>query len=73
MVEDETIFYKRGQLRKCKRVQCLLILITVFYQVKCALFYIENYAEIFLMHYAWKVAEKGFKITFKMNKLATIN
>jgi len=24
------------------------------------------------MHYAWKVAEKGFKIAFMMNKLAMI-
>jgi hypothetical protein len=40
---------------------------------KVALFYIENYAEIFPMHYAWKVAEKRVKITFKMNKLPMIN
>ncbi len=32
-------------------------------------FYIENDAEIFPAHYTWKVAEKGFKITFMMNKL----
>ncbi len=47
---DETVFYKRGLLRKCRRVQCLLILIAVFYQVKCALFYVENFAEIFPIH-----------------------
>ncbi len=35
-------------------------------------FYIENDAEIFPVHYTWKVAEKGFKITFMMNKLAKI-
>jgi hypothetical protein len=35
-------------------------------------FYIENDAEIFLVHYTWKVAEKGFKIAFTMNKLAMI-
>ena len=35
--------------------------------------YIENDAEIFLAHYTWKVAEKGFKIVFMMNKLAMIN
>jgi hypothetical protein len=29
----------------------------------------ENDAEIFLAHYTWKVAEKGYK----MNKLAMIN
>ncbi len=45
---------------------------TVFYQVNCTLFYIENNAEIFPVHYTWKVDEKGFKIVFMMNKLATI-
>jgi hypothetical protein len=39
----------------------------------CTLFYIENDAEIFLVHYTWKVSEKGFKIAFMMNKLAMIN
>jgi hypothetical protein len=33
-------------------------------------FYIEHYAEIFPAHYTWKVAEKGFKIAFMMNRLA---
>ncbi len=33
-------------------------------------FYIENDAEIFPVHYTWKVAEKWFKIAFMMNKLA---
>jgi hypothetical protein len=33
-------------------------------------FYIENDAEIFCAHYTWKVAEKGFKMAFMMNKLA---
>jgi hypothetical protein len=36
-------------------------------------FYIENDAEIFPLHYKWKVAEKGFKMAFVMNKLAIIN
>jgi hypothetical protein len=36
-------------------------------------FYIENDAEIFPAHYTWKVAEKGFKMAFIMNKLAMIN
>jgi hypothetical protein len=44
----------------------------VFYQVHCELFYIENDAEIFPAHYTLKVAEKGFKIAFKMNKVAMI-
>ncbi len=30
-------------------------------------FYIENDAEIFPVHYTWKVAEKGFKMAIKMN------
>ena len=45
---------------------------TVFYPVLCALFYIENDAEIFPEHFTWKVAEKGFKVAFMMNKLAMI-
>ncbi len=35
-------------------------------------FYIENNAEIFPAHYTWKVAEKGYKMAFKMNKPAII-
>ncbi len=46
---------------------------TVFDREWCALFYIENDAEIFPAHYTWKVAEKGFKMPFMMNKLAMIN
>ncbi len=37
------------------------------------LFYIENNAEIFLVHSTWKVVQKGFKMAFMMNKLAMIN
>ncbi len=33
----------------------------------------ENDAEIFPAHYTWKVAEKGFKIAFRMNRLEMIN
>jgi hypothetical protein len=33
---------------------------------------VENYAEIFPAHYTWKVAEKGFKMAFMINKLAMI-
>ncbi len=36
-------------------------------------FYMENDAEIFPVHYAWKVAEKGFKMASMMNKLAIMN
>ncbi len=50
-----------------------LIRTTVFYQVKCTLFYIENYTEIFPAHYTWKVAENQFKMPFMMNKLAMID
>ncbi len=38
-----------------------------------SVFYIEYYAEIFPAHYTWKVAEKGFKMGFRMNKFAMIN
>ncbi len=48
-------------------------LCTVFFQVQCALFLIENDAEIFPAHYTWKVAEKGFKMAFMTNNLAMIN
>ncbi len=51
----------------------LFILIAVYYREQCALLYIENDAEIFPMHYTWKVAEKRFKMAFMMNKLAMIN
>ncbi len=52
------------------RTVCLVVI--VFYQVQCALFYIENDAEIFPTHYIWKVAEKRSQIAFMMNKLAII-
>jgi hypothetical protein len=32
-----------------------------------------NDAEIFPVHYTWKVAEKGFKMVLMINKLAMIN
>jgi len=50
----------------------LFILIALFYREWCALI-IENDAEIFPMHYTWKVAEKWIKMAFMMNKLAMIN
>ncbi len=46
---------------------------TVFYQVQCALFNMENDAEIFPAHYTWKVAEKGSMMASMINKLAMIN
>ncbi len=46
---------------------------TIFYQVQCALFYLENDAEIFPAHYTCKVADEGFKMACKMNKPAMIN
>ena len=48
-------------------------MITVLYRVQCTLFYIENYAEIFLAHLTWKVVEKGFKMAFMINKLGMIS
>jgi hypothetical protein len=33
----------------------------------------ENDAEIFPVHYTWKVAKKGFKMASMMNKLAMMN
>ena len=33
----------------------------------------KNDAEIFPACYTWKVAERGFKMAFMMNKLAIIN
>ncbi len=50
-----------------------LEIFTVFYRVQCALFYIENYAEIFPAHYTWKAVDKGFMMPFMMYKLAIIN
>ncbi len=45
----------------------------MFCGVQCALFYIENDAEIFPAHYTWKVPEKEFEMAFMMNKFAMIN
>ncbi len=50
----------------------VLAIFTIFYRVQCALFYIENDAEIFPVHYTWKTAVKGLNIAFMMNKLAMI-
>jgi hypothetical protein len=44
-----------------------------FVEYSAHFFYIENDAEIFPEYYTWKVAEKGFKMAFMMNKLAMIN
>ncbi len=53
--------------------QYSIIVFTIFYRVQCTLFYIEKDAEIFPAHSTWKVAEKGFKMAFMMNKLAIMN
>ncbi len=45
----------------------------IFFRVYCAFLYIENDAEIFSAHYTWKVAEKGFRMAFMMDKLSMIN
>jgi hypothetical protein len=44
-----------------------------FIEYSAQFFYIENAAEIFSAHCTLKVAEKGFKMAFMMNKLAMIN
>ncbi len=46
---------------------------TVLSSIVCNFFYNENDAEIFPVHYTWKVGEEGFKMAFMMNKLAMIN
>ncbi len=67
--------YPFGSLpRKCQawfRVSCFDIYRSLSSIVRT--FYIENAAEIFPAHYTWKVAEKGLKMVFVMNKLAMIN
>ncbi len=58
---------------------CILQLLNNKYRILSSIvhtflvFYIENDAEIFLAHFTWKVAEKGFKVAFMMNNLAMIN
>ncbi len=49
------------------------MILLYFIRYSAHFFYIENDAEIFPAHYTWKVAEKGFKMAFMMNKLAMIN
>ncbi len=44
-----------------------------FIKFSAHFFYMENDAEIFLAHYTWKVAEKGFKMASMMNKLSINN
>ena len=48
-------------------------LLPYFIEYSAHFFYIENDAEIFPALYTWKVAEKGFKMAFMMNKPAMIN
>ena len=47
--------------------------IPYFIEYSAHFFYIENSDEIFPVLYTWKVAEKGFKMDFMMNKFAMIN
>ncbi len=47
--------------------------LAIFIEYSAALFYIENDAEIFPACYTWKVAEKGFKMAFMINKLGMIH
>jgi hypothetical protein len=46
--------------------------IPYFIEYSAHFFCTENDAEIFLAHYTWKLAEKGFKVAFMMNELAMI-
>jgi hypothetical protein len=46
--------------------------IPYFIEYSAHFFKIENDSEIFPVRYTWKVAEKGFKMAFMMNKLAMI-
>ncbi len=50
---------------------CEIIHIPYFIEYS-AHFFINNDAEIFPVHYTWKVAGIGFKLAFMMNKLAMI-
>jgi hypothetical protein len=59
-------FYKSYQLVQWESEYCILSSISSHF------FYIENDAEIFLAHYTWKVAEKGFKMAFMMYKLINL-
>jgi hypothetical protein len=50
-----------ARMTRKNKLECLSVSsIDVFYRVKCTLFYMENDAEIFLVHCTWKVAEKRF-------------
>ncbi len=53
---DTTAYQKNGICRREK----------YHYNLYTYLFYIENDAEIFPVHYTWKVVEKGFKKAFMM-------
>ncbi len=73
MTTDNFCFYLQNRLIQTSQTGGQWFRDTVFYQVQCTLFYIENVAELFPAHYTWKVSEKGFKMAFMMNKLAMIN
>ncbi len=55
------------------RAQGWYICIPYFIKYSAHFFYTENDAEIFPAHYTWKVAEKGCKMAFMMNKIAMIH
>jgi hypothetical protein len=44
-----------------------------FIEYSVHFFYMENDAEIFPVHYTWKVTEKGFNMASIMNELEMIN
>jgi hypothetical protein len=47
--------------------------IPYFIEYSMHFFTLKIDAEVFRVHYTWKVAENGFKMVFMMNKLAMIN
>jgi hypothetical protein len=47
--------------------------ILYFIEYSAHFFYMKNDAETYPAHYTWKVAERGSKMAFMMNKLAMIN
>jgi hypothetical protein len=55
------------------RLEISELKLVYFIEYSAHFFYIENDAEKFPARYTWKVARKGFKISFMMHKIAMIN
>ncbi len=54
------------------KLSIVQICIPYFIEYSAHFFYIEDDADIFPVHYTWRVAEKGFKMAFVMNILARL-